>query len=173
MLQSAAIRDGGNKKSNSRFTRLLAYDISQPAEIRPALVAEYIVPLPQDSDGKTLAASEIAFVGKQQFLVLSRDSNGHGGDDTTSAFKFVLVFASSGHTSLIGFSSCRSIVIVDISGATNIAGSSFDSHKNPVAPKGKLDKSVTAATYTTFLSLIDSTQLSRFGLHNGQGIPYT
>lgn len=87
MLQSATIQDGGNKKSNSRFTRLLAYDISQPAEIRPALVAEYIVPLPQDSDGKTIASSEITFVSDQLFLVLSRDSNGHGGDDTESEYK--------------------------------------------------------------------------------------
>ena len=50
---------------------------------------------------------------------------------------------------------------------TNIAGSKFDSHKNAVAPKGKLDKSVTPAVYTPFVSLINSTQLTRFGLHNG------
>lgn len=87
MLQSATIQDGGNKKSNSRYTRLLAYDISQPTEIRPALVAEYIVPLPQDSDGKTLGASEISFISDQLFLVLSRDSNGHGGDATESTYK--------------------------------------------------------------------------------------
>ena len=87
MLQSATIQDGGNKKSNSRYTRLLAYDISQPTEIRPALIAEYIVPLPQDSDGKTIAASEIAFVSNQLFLVLARDGNGHGDDDTESEYK--------------------------------------------------------------------------------------
>ena len=62
----------------------------------------------------------------------------------------------------------RGIDLVDISSATNIAGSDFDSHKNPVAPKGKLDKSVTPATYTSFVSLINSTQLERFGLHNGK-----
>lgn len=61
----------------------------------------------------------------------------------------------------------RGIDLVDISSATNIAGSKFDSHKNAVAPKGKLDKSVTAAKYTSFVSLIDSTELARFGLHNG------
>ena len=92
MLQSATIQDGGNKKSNSRYTRLLAYDISQPSEIRPALVAEYVVPLPQDSDGHTLGASEIAFVSDQLFLALSRDSDGHGGDDTKSSYKWVLVY---------------------------------------------------------------------------------
>ncbi|KAJ3551765.1 hypothetical protein NM688_g4518 [Phlebia brevispora] len=139
--------NGGNKKSESRYTRLLAYDISQPLEIRPALIAEYVVPLPQDSSGDTIAASEISFVSDQLFLVLSRDSDGHGGDDTESSYK--------------------GIDLIDISSATNIAGSDFDSHKNPVAKKGKLDSSVTPATYTSFVSLINSTQLVRFGLHNG------
>ncbi|PSR78073.1 hypothetical protein PHLCEN_2v7590 [Hermanssonia centrifuga] len=147
MLQSATIQDGGNKKSNSRYTRLLSYDISQPATVRPALTAEYVVPLPQDSNGDTLASSEISFVSENLFLVLSRDTNGHGGDDTESTYK--------------------GIDLVDITSATNIAGSSFDSHKNPVAKKGKLDKSVTPAVYTAFVSLINSTQLARFGLHNG------
>ena len=57
---------------------------------------------------------------------------------------------------------------MDFSSATNIAGSKFDSHKNAVAPKGKLDKSVTPATYTSFISIIDPTNLARFGLHNGE-----
>jgi hypothetical protein len=61
----------------------------------------------------------------------------------------------------------RGIDLVDITPATNISGSKFDSHKNAVAPKGKLDKSVTPATYTSFVSLVNSTQLARFGLHNG------
>lgn len=87
MLQSATIQDGGNKKSNARYTRLLAYDIAAPTTTRPALTAEFIVPLPLDSDGKTLGASEIAFVSDGLFLVLARDSNGHGGDDTTSEYK--------------------------------------------------------------------------------------
>ena len=63
---------------------------------------------------------------------------------------------------------CRGIDLVDFSSATNIAGSKFDSHKNAVAPKGKLDKSVTPATYTSFISIIDPTNLARFGLHNGE-----
>ncbi|KAI0683162.1 esterase-like activity of phytase-domain-containing protein [Cytidiella melzeri] len=147
MLQSATIQDGGNKKSNSRFTRLLAYDVSSPSIVRPALKAEYIVPLPQDSSGHTLGASEIAWVGGGVVLALARDSNGHGGDDTESEYK--------------------GIDLVDFTSATNIANSSFDNHENPVAPKGKLDESVTAATYTAFVSLIDETNLARFGLHNG------
>jgi hypothetical protein len=87
MLQSATIQDGGNKKSNARYTRLLAYDISSPSTVRPALKAEYIVPLPLDSDEKTLGASEIAWVGQNVLLALARDGNGHGGDDTESEYK--------------------------------------------------------------------------------------
>ncbi|KAI0084970.1 esterase-like activity of phytase-domain-containing protein [Irpex rosettiformis] len=153
MLQTATIQDGGNKKSNSRYTRLLAYDVSSPTTVTPALKAEYIVPLPQDSDGKTLGSSEIAWVGGDIILALARDGSGHGDDNATSAYK--------------------GIDLVDFSSATNIAGSKFDSHKNAVAPKGKLDKSVTPATYTPFVSLIDTTNLARFGLHNGDPVDQT
>lgn len=91
MLQSATIQDGGNKKSNSRYTRLLAYDISSPLTVRPNLTAEYMVPLPLDDDGKTLGASEIHFISENLFLVLARDGNGHGGDDTDSLYKWVFL----------------------------------------------------------------------------------
>lgn len=97
MLQSATIQDGGNKKSNARYTRLLAYDISSPSTVRPALKAEYIVPLPLDSDSKTLGASEISFIGGTTFLVLARDSDGHGGDDDKSGYKCVGSVMSRDH----------------------------------------------------------------------------
>jgi len=89
LLQSAAIQDGGDKKKNARYTRLLAYDISDAAVQRPALKNEWVVPLPLDSSSKTLGASELHLVGPDIFLVLARDSNGHGGDDTMSEYKYV------------------------------------------------------------------------------------
>ena len=61
----------------------------------------------------------------------------------------------------------RQADLIDISNATNIAGSKFDSSKNPIAKKGKLDKSITPATYVGFVDFIDDDQLARFGLHNG------
>ncbi|CAL1710831.1 unnamed protein product [Somion occarium] len=106
LLQTATIQDGGDDKSTSRFTRLLAFDVSNPS-VRPSLVGEWVVPLPQNKKD-----------------------------------------------------------LIDISDATNIAGSKFDSPKNPIAKKGKLDKSITAATYVGFVDFIDDTQLARFGLHN-------
>jgi hypothetical protein len=87
MLQSATVQDGGEDKSTSRFTRLLAYDITLPLLKRPNLIAEYVVPLPLNKKGNTLASSEIHFVSKGIFLVLSRDGNGHGDDNLTSQYK--------------------------------------------------------------------------------------
>ena len=61
LLQSATIQDGGSSKKTSRFTRLLAYDVSEPLTtvIRPPLIGEWVVPLPQDAKGSTLAQSEL------------------------------------------------------------------------------------------------------------------
>ncbi|KAI0266403.1 esterase-like activity of phytase-domain-containing protein [Gloeopeniophorella convolvens] len=147
LLQSATIQDGGNKKSNARNTRLVAFDISNAATTRPPLVGEWVVPLPLDSDSKTLGASELHWVSSGVFLVLSRDSNGHAGDDTESEYK--------------------QADLISLAGATDIHGTSFDDPSNPIAKKGKLDSKITPATYVGFVSYINSTQLARFGLHNG------
>ncbi|KAI0070561.1 hypothetical protein K474DRAFT_767559 [Panus rudis PR-1116 ss-1] len=147
LLQSATVQDGGDDDTTSRYTRLLAYDVSDPLILTPPLIGEWVVPLPQSKKNKTRAASEVHFVHKNVFLVLARDGNGHGDDDTDSSYK--------------------QADLIDITGATNIAGSKFDQAKNPIAKKGKLDKSITPATYASFVSFIDDTQLARFGLHNG------
>lgn len=57
--------------------------------------------------------------------------------------------------------------LIDISGATDIHGTKFDDPANPVSHKGKLDSAVVPANYVGFVSLINATQLARFGLHNG------
>ncbi|KAG8964151.1 hypothetical protein FRC03_002159 [Tulasnella sp. 419] len=149
MLQSATIQDGGADKATSRHTRLFAWKV-QPllTSLKPPLVGEWVVPLPQTSKGKTLAQSEIHYLNEKQFLVLSRDGKGRGDDehDTKSAYKSVDVF--------------------DITSATDIHGTLFDG-ATPVAPNGVLEPSVTPATYTPFVNILDSAQLSRFSLHNG------
>ncbi|KAH9919965.1 esterase-like activity of phytase-domain-containing protein [Epithele typhae] len=148
MLQSATMQDGGGDKDTERYTRLLAWDVSSPLSGPPPLIGEWVVPLPLSSKGKTFPQSEIHFVSEDVFLVLSRDGDGHGGDDNNSAYKQADLF--------------------DISGATDIHGTKFDDPSNPVAPNGKLDKSVTPAQYVGFVSFIDDDQLARFGLHNGK-----
>lgn len=86
MLQSATIQDGGDSKATSRFTRLVAYDISLPL-LRTKLIGEWVVPLPQSSKGNTQASSEVHYVSPGVFLTLARDGDGRGGDDNNSGYK--------------------------------------------------------------------------------------
>lgn len=96
MLQEALVQDGGSVKTTSRYTRMVAYDVSDPTVQRPTLVGEWIVPLPVSaSKNTTRASSEIHFVSENIFFSLSRDGNGNGDgnttDDTTSKYKYVLI----------------------------------------------------------------------------------
>lgn len=84
MLQSPTFQDGA---SASKYTRLLAYDVSEPDDKRPKLIGEWVVPLPLTSKGKTLGSSEIHFVKNNVFLSLTRDGDGRGGDDAKSKYK--------------------------------------------------------------------------------------
>ncbi|KAF8578468.1 hypothetical protein K439DRAFT_1621271 [Ramaria rubella] len=155
LLQSATIQDGGASKSTSRFTRFLEYDVSDPL-LPPQLTAEFVVPLPQKaSNGNTLAQSEVHYLTDTQFLILARDADGNG--DGVGNEK----------------SSYKSIDLFDTSKATNIAHTKFDESTHPVAPNGTLVAGVTPALYQQFVSIIDSTQLARFGLHNGKPIDST
>ncbi|EMD36215.1 hypothetical protein CERSUDRAFT_74243 [Gelatoporia subvermispora B] len=147
LLQSALVQDGGDDDTTSSFTRLLAFDVSSPLTQRPPVIGEWVVPLPQSKKGKTRAASEVHFVGGDVFLVLSRDGHGHGDSNDDSSYK--------------------QADLIDISGATDIHGTQFDFPNASIATKGKLDKSITAAEYVSFVNFIDDTQLARFGLHNG------
>uniref|UniRef100_A0A8H7XLP0 Phytase-like domain-containing protein n=1 Tax=Psilocybe cubensis TaxID=181762 RepID=A0A8H7XLP0_PSICU len=142
MLQSATIQDGGSDKSTSRFTRLFAYNVSNPL-VEVPLIGEWVVPLPQSSSGKTEACSEIHFLGAGVFLALSRDGDGRGGNDNKSSYKQADLFS--------------------IAKATDIHGTSFDTASTPISPNGKLAKSITAANYVSFVNFLDSTQLARFG----------
>ncbi|TGT90241.1 MULTISPECIES: esterase-like activity of phytase family protein [unclassified Mesorhizobium] len=151
VLQSAPRQDGGDSPSTRQNTRALVYDASDLAHLK--LAHEYVVPLPvfKDAKGKTKVAaqSEIVALSDTSFLMLARDSgNGQG--------------LKKGDASLY-----RQINIVDLSGATDIAGGAFDAADKPVAPKGVLDPSVTPAKLTPFIDINDAGELGRFGLHNG------
>jgi hypothetical protein len=61
----------------------------------------------------------------------------------------------------------RSADLISTSGATDIHGSKFDSPSHPIATGGVLSSSIVPAKYVSFVSYVDSTQLARFGLHNG------
>ncbi|KAG8956580.1 hypothetical protein FRC04_000058 [Tulasnella sp. 424] len=143
MLQSATMQDGGTDSTTSRYTRLLEYNIQKTP---PKLTGEWVVPLPQTKKQKTLAQSDIHYLDGKKFLVLSRDGHGNGDDTSQSDYKSVDIF--------------------DISGATDIHGTQYD-NSTAVSPGGVLASNVVPATYTPFVSLIDNSQLGRFGLHNG------
>ncbi|MGV4794466.1 hypothetical protein [Rhizobium sp. F40D2] len=142
-------KDGGDSGSTRQNTRAMIYDAADSDHLK--LVHEYVVPLPvfKDAKDKTVVAaeSEIVALSDKSFLMLARDSgNGQGLKGDTSLY--------------------RKINIVDLSGATDIAGSDFDADK-PIAPKGVVDPSLTPATLTPFIDINDKAELARFGLHNG------
>jgi hypothetical protein len=157
LLQSALIQDldatsSATIKLTRHNTRLLAYDLRHH---EPRLVGEYVVQLPLYQDQTmtkttllTAAQSELLALNDHQFLVLARDS-------------------SAGFTTKNAASVYRSVDLLDISGATNIAGTAYDQPSTPVAPNGVLNSGITPATYQKFLDINDNTQLNRFGLHNG------
>ncbi|WP_395665262.1 esterase-like activity of phytase family protein [Methylocella sp.] len=154
LLQSALMQDlDADKRSTTRRnTRLLAYDMTG---VTPKLKGEYVVQLPQYQDptstkAKLLVAaqSELFALNDHQFLVLARDSG-------------------VGYGAALPASTYRSVDLVDISGATNIAGSKYDAEGGSIAPKGVLDPAITPAAYQKFLDVNEAAELAKFNLHNG------
>ncbi|WP_051953131.1 esterase-like activity of phytase family protein [Methylocapsa aurea] len=154
LLQSALMQDlnPDKIKTTRRNTRLLAYDLRDSA---PKLVGEYVVQLPLFQDQTTatpkllIAAQSALFaLNNHQFLVLARDSG-------------------AGFTASSPASVYRSVDLIDIADATNIAGTAYDQADTPIAPLGVLNSAITPAAYQKFLDINDNAQLNRFGLHNG------
>ncbi|WPP03736.1 esterase-like activity of phytase family protein [Methylocella tundrae] len=154
LLQSALTQDldPANVKTTRHNTRLLAYDLRDE---KPRLVGEYVVQLPLYQDQTTTktklltaAQSELLALNDHQFLVLARDS-------------------SAGFTAASPASVYRSVDLIDISKATNIAGGVYDQTGGSVAPLGVLNSAITPAAYQKFLDINDNAQLNKFNLHNG------
>jgi hypothetical protein len=149
LLQSAARQDGGTGGTGPRrHTRLLAYDISIAGT--PTLKGEYVVALPTYPLGtatRVPAQSEMLAINNTQLLVLARDGNGRGIASPTSLY--------------------RSILVYDISGATNIAGTAYDTPTTPIAPGGVLAAGIVPATSAVLVDMNNAAQLAKFGLNNG------
>lgn len=110
LLQSATIQDGGGDDATSRYTRLVAFDMSSSSTASSFTTAnvtssrsetatgtvtgEWVVPLPTSKKGKTRAASELHYVSEGVFFVLSRDGKGHGDDDDDASYKCVRHFTT-------------------------------------------------------------------------------
>lgn len=149
LLQSATRQDGGTGSTGPRrYTRLLAYDLTDAAA--PTLKGEYVIALPTYPVGtatRVPAQSEVHALNSTQFLVLARDGNGRGIASTTSLY--------------------RKILIYDITGATNIAGTAYDTPTTPIAPGGVLATGLTPATSAVLIDMNNVAQLAKFSLNNG------
>lgn len=153
-LQSALVQDTGAGNAAGRINaRVLAYDVSRtPTPARPT--AHYVVQLPAyDSQGaggapdRTAAQSEIRALDGQRFLMLSRDSAGLG------AGKAPLVY--------------KSVLLVDVAGATNLAGTAYETGPASLLqdPAGTaLRPGIVPAARTELVNMLNPAQLARVGL---------
>ena len=169
MLQSAPRQDcPGDKDANRVYTRLLIYDLTK--EATPAKPTEhYLVELPIVSSSgsgktanKTAAQSEIIALSRTTFLVLARDGNGNGSGKSG--------YAST--AAAVGYAEhplvYKSILLVSTKGATNLAGTKFESgYDSAVQGTGATltpAHGLIAAKPVDFISLLNPRQLARFGL---------
>lgn len=152
VVNQSALRqdlDRAAVKRTRRNVRLLAYDLTGKT---PRLSHEYAVQLPayQDEDGRTnvAAQSELLAIDDHRLLLLCRDSGG-------------------GYASKRAASLYRKVELLDLRGATDIAGR-YDGTTGSIAPKGELRGDIVPVKLSDFLDLNDNAQLGRFGLHNGE-----
>ena len=152
VLQSATIQDGAGNASNRGNTRILVYDLSEsPTPANP--VEHYVLQLPLVDDkgsggavNKTAAQSEVLAINDHQFLVLARDSAGYGTESATPE-----IF--------------KSILLVDTAGATNLAGTDYETSATPVSTGKLLDPSITPVQSAELVNLLNTTQLAKFGMN--------
>ncbi len=157
LLQSAAMQDSTSAQQTRTNTRLMLYDITG-TKSPTTPIGDYVVQLPiyrSNGDGgaadRTAAQSEILALNDTQFLVLARDANGLGLANLPTVFK--------------------SVVLVDISNATNIAGTNFETTNTPISPAGVLNSSITPVAQTEVVNILNSTQLGKFGINLNNAAP--
>ncbi|WP_219993643.1 esterase-like activity of phytase family protein [Asticcacaulis tiandongensis] len=153
ILQSATVQDTVGKNAATRSpTRILVYDISEtPTPSQP--VGHYVLQLPTyrvKGDGKaadaTAAQSEAVALSDTQLLVLSRDGNGRGkGTADPTVYK--------------------SILLIDLTGATNLAGTPYEQSTQPVARNGKLEAGIVPVQQAELINMLNPVQLRRFGMN--------
>lgn len=155
--QSATVQDtnGGNQQTRNN-TRILVYDISGNATPTNPL-GHYVLQLPVFNNAgsggapdRTAAQSEMLALNDTQFLVLARDGLGRG----------VSANASSSTTPVY-----KSVLLVDTAGATNLAGTQYETGVKPVATNGALAAGITAVQQVELVNLLNPVQLARVGMN--------
>lgn len=153
ILQSATVQDtAGSNAATRNNTRVLVYDISK-SRTPKAPIGHYVLQLPtvrENGDGQaadaTAAQSEMVALNDHQFLVLARDANGRGKGSTKAP-----VF--------------KSVLLVDTTGATNLAGTPYEQGVEPIATGGVLAADLTPAKQAELVNLLNPVQLGRFGMN--------
>lgn len=156
ILQSATVQDtNGSNQQTRNNTRILVYDIAGKPIPSASPIGHYVLQLPVfDQNGagaipnRTAAQSEMLALNSNQFLVLSRDGIGRGTNPTASTTPIF-----------------KSVLLVDISGATNLAGSQYEAGITPIATNGTLVAGIVPAAQVELVNLLNLTQLNRFGLN--------
>lgn len=160
LLQAPLVQDGG-EDNGSRYIRLLVFDVARGSPRENQLVAEYVYELTLNGNAggtRQTITSELVALNSHQLLVLDRDQRGRNSG-STSAFVY------------------KKVVLVDTLGATNILGSGYDLELGAAGqisfPLNGLPASVRAVTRQDFVDLLNTTQLSRYGLNLNAGLPDT
>ncbi|MHB1207799.1 MAG: esterase-like activity of phytase family protein [Rhodospirillaceae bacterium] len=149
LLQTGAYQDTTANQQDRTNTRLMIYDISS-TRTPTTPIADYVLQLPvYTSNGngaapnRTAAQSEILALNDTQFLVLSRDGNGLGTANLNPVYK--------------------SILLVDTTGATNIAGTTYETTYTPISPGGVLNTAIKPVQQAELVNMLNATQLTKFG----------
>jgi len=158
VLQSALVQDSRGEDGAGRTpTRVLVYDVSRNATPdRP--LAHFVVDLPAyDAKGKggvpdrTAAQSEIRVLDDHRFLMLARDAAGRGAESDRP-----IVY--------------KSVLLVDTTGATNLAGTAFETATTSVREaSGALRAAIRPAIWQPLVNLLDPADLARAGLSLAPG----
>ena len=158
ILQSATLQDAGAGAQGRNNTRILVYDISQ-TKTPTAPVEHYVLQLPVlntagtgGAPNATAAQSEMLALNSNQFLVLSRDGIGRGVDPNAA-----------------GTPIYKSVLLVDTTGATNIAGTAFETAPGgAVSPNGTLNSAIKPVQQVQLVNMLNPVQLNKFGMNLNQ-----
>lgn len=151
LLQSATVQDtNGTAQATRSNTRLVVYDVSGGATPDNP-TGEYVIQLPTYSSNgtgavsATAAQSEIIALDDHRMLVLSRDANGQGSATANKSMY-------------------KSVLLVDLNGATNIAGTAADASGAVISPGGVLNPSITPVSWVEAVNMLDTAQLDKFNI---------
>jgi hypothetical protein len=152
VLQSATMQDSAADAATRNNTRVLVYDIEK-TRLPKAPIGHYVLQLPtvrENGDGQaadvTAAQSEALALSDTRILVLARDGNGRGkGTPNAPVYK--------------------SILLVDLAAATNLAGTPYEQGGKPVAKDGVLNPDIKPAAQAELINILNPVQLGRFGVN--------